>query len=75
MNFRNLTQRLFGEQTAKEKVQNPCCPYCGYVEFDWTELMGLQDYEVDSYEMKCHKCDETYLVDKETRVRFESRKK
>ena len=85
MNFENIfhwdseietiDQWLAREREAKEKVKNPCCPYCGRIEDEWYEFMGLKDYEVDSYEMKCGKCDETYLVNKETRIRFESRKK
>jgi transposase-like protein len=63
------------ELEASEKVENPTCPYCGEIHREWWEFSGLRHYyQVQDYEIQCHSCGETFLVDKQTQVRFESRK-
>ncbi len=83
MRFDNLTQWdpktetidewLARERKAKELVENPSCPHCHYSHEEWWEFSGLSDYEVEGYEMQCHSCNNKFLCDKETRVRFETR--
>lgn len=69
-----LDKWLERESAAKEKVEAPTCPHCGHIHSEWWEFSGLDDYEVEDYEIHCHSCCEKFLVNKETQIRFESRK-
>lgn len=69
-----IDQWLKRESEARKLVENPTCPYCGNIHEEWHAFSGLQDYEVDDYEVQCHDCNKKFLVNKDTQVRFESKK-
>lgn len=70
----SIDQWLKREREAKKLVENPTCPYCLSIHEEWYEFLGLQDFEVDDYEIQCHDCNKKFLVNKNTQVRFESKK-
>lgn len=69
-----VDQWLEREHKAKEEVEHPTCPYCHYIHHEWWDFSGLSDYQVEDYEMQCHSCEKKFLCDKETQVRFETKK-
>lgn len=84
MRFGNLTnwdaknesidQWLEREHLATERAENPTCPHCEHIHHEWWEYSGLSDYEVEDHQIECRNCDQPFLVDKDTRIRFECRK-
>jgi hypothetical protein len=71
----DLDSWLKREGKERDKVENPTCPYCGNIHEEWFDISGLNhDWEVDNYELDCWSCNKKFLVDKQTKVRFESKK-
>jgi hypothetical protein len=73
-NKETIEEWLERESHAQEAVENPQCPHCHYINFDFILDQPIHEWHFNDRKMTCGSCGQLFLCTMETQIRFETKK-